>query len=277
MVGASLGAPRRVPAEESCSAVAAELVAFGEELSLAGAAQTGGAFTDVPEADAFLKASPNAFLIGVLFTQGIPAERAWAGPWLLAGRLGHFDLYRLAHERERVLEAFAAQPCMHRFKTTLAGWVSDAAAKLLDEYDGDASRIWEAGSSVADVGERLSAFPGIGRKKAAMAAEILTRHFGVELRGAEDGRVAYDVHVRRVFLRSGLAPVDTPDAIDAAASRACPASPGLLDLPAWLIGREWCRPAVPACEACRLGEVCPRLTAIRVEGVGVRRAGRPRR
>ena len=50
-----------------------------------------------------------------------------------------------------------------------------------------------------------------------MAVEILRRHFGVELTGAEAGRVAYDVHVRRVFLRAGLVERDTPADVAAAA------------------------------------------------------------
>lgn len=251
--------------------MAAALVAFGEELAAAGAAQVGERFSDIPEADDLVKSSPNAFLLGVLFTQGITAERAWAGPWLLRQRLGHLDLRRLADEPAAVAEAFARKPMLHRFKNTLPRWVSAAAARLLAEYGGDAARIWAPGSHVLEVTERLSAFPGIGRKKAAMAVEILTRHFGVHVEGMESGRVAYDVHVRRVFLRSGLAEEDTPDAIDAAASAACPRAPGTLDLPAWLVGREWCRPAKPACEACPLGAACPRRTWIHVEGVGVRR------
>jgi uncharacterized HhH-GPD family protein len=253
--------------------VAAVLLSFGEELARSGAAQVGGAFTDRPEADALVKSSPVAFLIGVLFTQGVSAERAWAGPWLLRERLGHLDLERLALERTGVDEAVCRRPALHRFKHTVAGWISDMAARLLECYGGDPARIWAAGVTVAEVSERLAQFQGIGRKKAAMAVEILKRHFGVEMAGAEDGTVAYDVHVRRVFLRSGLVVEDTPEAVAAAARDACPASPGMLDLPAWLVGRQWCRPKAPRCDECRLGDACPRRVWLTVEGVGVRRPG----
>jgi uncharacterized HhH-GPD family protein len=252
------------------------LLAYAEELAAAGAAQVGEGFTDIPEADALIKASPNAFLLGVLFTQGIPAERAWAGPWLLQQRLGHLDLPRLAAERDAVAGAFARPPCLHRFKKTVAGWVSDAAERLLTCYDGDASRIWSPGTHVLEVGERLSAFPGIGRKKAAMAVELLLRYFGVELQGAESGRIAYDVHVRRVFLRAGLVDIDSADLVEAAAAAINPAAPGRLDLPTWLVGREWCRPATPACDKCRLSPACARRTWLSVEGPGARpKAPRP--
>ncbi len=252
-------------------AVARELVRFGRQLQREGAAQTGGSFSGIPEADELLRADANAFLLGVLFTQGIPAERAWAGPYLLRERLGHLDLRRLASERDQVRAAVQAPPMLHRFKNTMPRWISDAARRLLEQYGGDASAIWPRGANVLQVTERLSEFAGIGRKKAVMTAEILIRHFGVDVSGRESGQVAYDVQVRRVFLRSGLAEEDSIGAIEAAAARASAEAPGTLDLAAWLVGRETCRPRVPLCDACRLGSVCPRRTWIMVEGVGVRR------
>jgi uncharacterized HhH-GPD family protein len=254
--------------------VGSELLAYGRELEALGAAQVGGGFSGDPEADRLLRDSPNAFLIGVLFTQGIAAERAWAGPYLLRERLGTLDLRWLAENPEAVREALQQPPMLHRFKNTLPGWISAAATRLLAEYGGDASRIWPRGADVRDVIDRLGAFQGIGRKKAVMAAEILVRHFGVELTGREGGQVAFDVHVRRVFLRSGLADVDSREAIESAATAICREAPGTVDLAAWLIGRETCRPRQPRCDACRLGAVCPRLVERGVEGVGVRRTAR---
>jgi len=251
--------------------VARALRHFSDELAAAGAAQTGDAFTDSPEADAFVKGCPEAFLIGVLFTQGVPAERAWAAPYVLAGRLGHFDLNRLAAEPDPVAAAIAAPPALHRFVHTLPVWVCAAAARMVRDYDGSAAAIWEPGTHVLEVTRRLLEFDGIGEKKAAMAVELLMRYFGVHLEGAECGSVAYDVHVRRVFLRSGLAAEDTPAAIREAAQRACPDAPGSLDLAAWLVGRDWCRPRDPRCEACRLSADCPKLVERNAPGVGVRR------
>jgi endonuclease-3 len=235
-----------------------------------GAAQLGGSFSGSPEADALIESSMNAFLLGVLFTQGITAERAWSGPSELKARLGTLDLSYLAESPDLVREAFQKPPMLHRFKETLPRWVCSAARRLLSEYEGDARRIWRPGSHVLEVTERLSAFDGIGRKKAVMTVEILTRHFGIELAGRECGQVAYDVHVRRVFLRSGLVSRDTRGAVEAAAARACPHAPGTLDLPAWLIGRETCRPKLPLCDECRLVGVCPRLVDRQVDGVGSR-------
>jgi uncharacterized HhH-GPD family protein len=246
------------------------LIAYGRELEEAGAAQVGGSFTGNDDADALLRSDPNAFLLGVLFTQGIPAERAWAGPWHLLLRMGSILPHDLAADPEKVREAVQRAPMLHRFKETLPRWIVSAAQRLESCYGGDASRIWEPGSHVLEVTERLSAFDGIGRKKAVMAVEILTRHFGVPLEGRECGQVAYDVQVRRVFLRSGIVDEDSLEAIESAARQACAESPGLLDLPAWLIGRETCRPRAPQCDRCRLGAVCPRLVERTPQGVGSR-------
>ncbi len=250
--------------------MAAELLSFGRELEAQGAAQVGGSFSGNADADALIESSANAFLLGVLFTQGIPAERAWSGPFELLARLGTLDLAYLAQNPVAVREAFQRPPMLHRFKETLPRWICAAADRLVSEYSGNAENLWPAGAHVLEVTERLSAFEGIGRKKSVMAVEILTRHFGVELVGRECGQVAYDVQVRRVFLRSALVAEDTREAIEAAAEESCPDAPGTLDLPAWLVGREWCRPRAPRCDSCRLGAVCPRLVDRQVIGVGAR-------
>ncbi len=250
--------------------VAGLLVDFGRELEAQGAAQVGGSFSGDADADELIARSSNAFLIGVLFTQGIPAERAWSAPRELERRLGTLDPRYLAEHPEAVRRAVQTAPMLHRFKETLPRWIVSAADRLIQDYGGDAARIWPPGSHVIDVTERLAVFDGIGRKKAVMAVEILVRHFGVELSGRECGQVAYDVHVRRVFLRSGLADEDSREAIEAAAARWCPGSPGTLDLPAWLVGRQWCRPRLPACDSCRLSGACARRVHLNPTGVGVR-------
>src|SRR5690606_19454679 len=103
---------------------------------------------------------------------------------------------------------------------------------------------------------RLRAFDGIGQKKAAMAVEMLERDLGVEVRDMAGSDVAYDVHIRRVFLRSGLAEIDDVDHMVAVARRIYPERPGALDSPAWVIGRTWCRPANPMCMSCVLSDPC---------------------
>ncbi len=112
-------------------------------------------------------------------------------------------------------------------------------------------------------------FPGIGQKKAAMAVEILARDLHKKLQQLSGGDVAYDVHLRRVFLRTGLAQRDEVGHMVDVAWALYPERPGALDLPAWDIGRRWCRPADPDCPACPLNVACARLIGAgsRVRGV----------
>jgi endonuclease-3 len=63
----------------------------------------------------------------------------------------------------------------------------------------------------------------------------------------------------RVFLRAGLAEQDEPAHMIAVARETHANRPGALDFPAWLIGRQWCRPREPLCDECALAAVCARL------------------
>jgi endonuclease III len=92
-----------------------------------------------------------------------------------------------------------------------------------------------------------------------MAVEILARDLCVQLREMGGSDIAYDVHVRRVFLRTGLASRDEVTHMVAVTRALNPERPGALDLPAWDIRRRWCRPTAPDCPACPLNAACPRL------------------
>ena len=212
-----------------------------------------------PEADALVYADPFAFLVAVILDEGIVAERAWRGPAELARRLGHLDPWRLREEPAAVRVAVAAPPALHRYVDTMGHAIVDAARRVCADYGGDASLIWAPGSSTRDVDARLQQFQRIGQKKAAMAVEILISHFGIALADLTGTDVAYDVHLRRVFLRTGLAERDDPDHMVAVARQLYPERPGYLDFAAWAIGRRWCRPRDPDCAGCPLGSVCPRL------------------
>lgn len=241
--------------------VVAALLAFAREQERARAAQEGHGFSGVPEADRLIETNPNAFLFGALFTQGMPAEKAWAGPYLLGERIGHLDPVRIAStDFEELASVFARKPALHRFKRQMAHYVQSAAAKLVDEYGGDASNVWVGRPTAAELQGRLIGFEGIGQKKAAMITEVLSRHFGVPLRELSGADVAGDVHVRRVMFRTGLSPSQDVGAVVESARRVHPEHPGLLDLACWLIGRHWCHATRPDCDGCRLGAACPRVT-----------------
>ena len=215
-------------------------------------------FTGNREADELLGSDPFAFLCAVIFDQGIPSERAWLVPLQLKDRLGHLDPAQIAANPDAVTMAMQEVPKLHRYVNKMPNWIVRAAQRVLDLYGGDASAVWSDNPTADDLQKRFDDFVGIAQKKAAAAVEILERDLGVPIRNLERSDIAYDVHIRRVFLRSSLADRDDRGTLIAAARKLHPDRPGELDLPTWLIGRGWCHARVPDCAACPLTEVCPK-------------------
>lgn len=247
-------------------AVVGALLRYGKELEEEGQQRRIPLLATNEPANEFLVGDPFAFLVGVVSDYQIKAERAWELPYLLAGRLGHWGPEYVAAHLDDVVAAFGKPPALHRFPTQTAGWVVGAADTVVSEYEGDAAAIWSDAPQAADLQRTPRGFDGISQKKAAMAVEILERDLGIPISGMHGSDIAYDVHIRRVFLRTGIAERDEIDHMVAAARRVNPDRPGALDMPAWAIGREWCRPTDPSCDACPIGEVCPRLIS-RADGV----------
>ena len=260
------GAATRTP-RDTTPAVVAALLRYGADHQTL-IQEVDPEFTSLAAANRLLIQNPFAFLLGVIFDQGIAAERAWAAPYYLRERLGHLSPERISHQPAEVAAAVATPPTLHRYVEKVPGWVVAAASIVTEKYGGDASRIWGGTPTASEVFRRLDAFPGIGQKKAAMAVEILERDLKVPMSDMAGSDIAYDVHIRRVFLRTGIADHDDMSHMIHAARQAHPERPGELDLPAWFIGRQWCRPGTPDCAACPLTDVCPKdlAAAARVRG-----------
>jgi uncharacterized HhH-GPD family protein len=252
--------PPQLPPAPSpdAKAVAEALLAHGAALA-AQLKSEDSKFTPDPAANALIRNDPFAFLLAVISDMGIRAERAWALPYLLRQRLGYLSPAELTADPGAVHSAVQQEPKLHRFVNTVPAWLVEAAQIVLSRYGGDAGALWSDDPTAIELRQRLEAFPGIGQKKAAMAVEILARDLGKPLKDMSGSDIAYDVHVRRVFLRTGLVERDDVDRMVAVARALNPDRPGALDLPAWDIGRRWCRPANPDCLACPLNHACPRL------------------
>jgi uncharacterized HhH-GPD family protein len=250
--------PRPIRSRTSAlpSAVVSALLDYGQAQEPASMGQV--TFTPHSEANALIMNNPFAFLLAVIFDQGIPAERAWRAPYDLMRRLGHLDPARMLADPDGVRTAVAQPPVLHRYREKLPGWLVAAADIVLHDYAGEAARIWNDHPTARQLQQRLDRFPGIGQKKAAMAVEILDRDLGVSIRELDGSDIAYDVHVRRVFLRTGLAEYDDLDHMIDVARREYPERPGAIDMPTWLIGRQWCHAGLPDCPACVLRDVCPK-------------------
>jgi uncharacterized HhH-GPD family protein len=243
-------------ASAQAPAVVRALLDYGQAQAPAVVGQA--TFTPHPEANALIMDDSFAFLLAVIFDQGIPAERAWRAPYDLMQRLGHLDPARMLADPESVRTAVAQPPVLHRYREKLPGWLVAAARIVLHDYAGDAARIWNDRPTARQLQQRLDRFPGVGQKKAAMAVEILDRDLGIPIRELGGSDIAYDVHVRRVFLRTRLAEYDDLDHMVDVARRANPERPGAIDMPTWLIGRQWCHAGLPDCPACVLRDVCPK-------------------
>lgn len=230
--------------------VVAALLEFGRALD-------SGRLAPSEAGESLLRRDPFALLLAILLDQGVPAERAFQAPQALQERLGHLDPVRIAGDEAGVLRAMRARPMPHRYPAVGTRWIVRAARRVADELGGDVRRLWADRPSARALQARFETFDGIGQKKAAMAVEILARDFAVPLDDMSGSDVAVDVHIRRVFVRAGLSQSDSIDDIVRAARDLHPERPGELDVPAWLIGRNWCRPRSPKCSSCPISWACP--------------------
>lgn len=215
-------------------------------------------FSPDKQANDFIITNSNAYLFAVIFDQNIPAEKAWTAPWLLKQRLGHWNLGRMVAEGVDILrDAVKQKPALHRYHY-LGNWVWEASKQLVDKYQGNAGNIWKNTRDARIILDRLLAFKGIGQKKANMALIILYEYFNQKLDNLDEVDVPYDVHIRRVFLRTGLISSDSIKEVVAVGRTYSPDYPGIIDSAAWNIGREFCRPENPKCMLCPVYGVCPR-------------------
>jgi endonuclease III len=227
--------------------------------------QTGDAkeinnFTPDKEADEFIKNDPLAFVFAVILDQGMKAEKVWAIPLELKKRLGHWDIEKIANiKEEELIKIFDEKPKLHRFPPTAAKRIKAAAELIVSQYKRNAENIWNDKPSSYELHDRFEEFEGIGQKKASMAANILVRDRGVETTDKKGIDVSYDIHIRRVFLRSGLVNKDDRDLMVRTARKLNPEYPGALDLPCWLIGRQWCHSQNPECDNCTIKGECLKL------------------
>jgi uncharacterized HhH-GPD family protein len=248
----------RPPPEPDARAVGRALLAHADAL----ARQLGGGGSELTHnasASALIRRDAFAFVLGVVAAAGIPADQAWALPYLLRERVGGLSPALLAENPDTVSIAVQRPPRLHRFGTVMPDWLVQAAEIVIAGYDGRAARLWLDLPTAMQLRRRLEAFPGVGPKKAAMAVEILARDLRVPLRPLSGNDVARDPDLRRVFLRTGLARQDEVSQMVAAAANLDRRRPASVGLPASDIGRRWCWQAAPDCPACPLLGACARL------------------
>lgn len=183
---------------------------------------------------------------------------AWRLPYKLEERLGYFDFERILKEEsvESLENIIKEKPALHRYPRKMAEYIYTAIEKVVNEYSSNISNMWKNNKDAEIIVKNLEEFKGISHKKATLGTLLLVRDFGVSLENLSYIDIAYDVHVRRVFLRMGLVEKDNIKEVTEKARFICKNFPGSLTLPFWVVGRKYCRTQNPKCSECRLNEFC---------------------
>jgi uncharacterized HhH-GPD family protein len=134
-----------------------------------------------PEANELLTRSPLALLIAMLLDQQVPLEKAFSGPLDLVRRLGHEPTAaELAEfDPDALALIFSERPALHRYPRAMAARVQDLARLIVEQYGGEASRLWESAESGAELLKRVAALPGFGAQKAQIFVALLGKQLGV--------------------------------------------------------------------------------------------------
>ena len=144
-------------------------------------------FTPDPEAQKLLATNHTALLVGMVLYQQIPVEKAFAGPAVLAERLGApLDASSIAALDPGSLEdVFRERPALHRFPANMAKRTQAVCEFIAAEHGGDPTQLWEGVADAGEVIARLIAMPGFGDYKARVYFGVLAKWFGVRPDGWE--------------------------------------------------------------------------------------------
>lgn len=140
------------------------------------------------EADGLLQQNPMALLLGMLLDQQISIELAFIGPLRLQKRLGE-ELTAEAIARrplEEVASTFAEKPALHRFPASMAKRAHALASYIVDEFEGEAGKIWKRSRNAERLHDRISSLPGFGEEKTMILMAILGKRMGVCPSGWEE-------------------------------------------------------------------------------------------
>jgi len=219
-------------------------------------------FTGNKKADSILnhlENHPHAFVLACVMDRQIKAERAWLIPYLISQKIGGFSMESLCALSEEDVRGLMSKPePLHRFVDTMSDLFYAAVQRIKNNYAGDAARIWSGKPSSAEVVYRFLEFEGVGPKIGSMAANILARDFKIPFSDYYSIDISADVHVRRVFSRLSLCPPNVSvEQVIYKARALYPEFPGMMDLPCWEIGRNWCKPRNPMCGGCYMNDICP--------------------
>lgn len=200
---------------------------------------------------------PHAFVLACCMDKQVKSDRAWRIPCLVRNLCDTFTIDDLAKIPLEQYQQFFKENALHRFNDDMSAIFYKAIIRIKEQYNGDASLIWANCPSSATVVYRFLQFEGIGIKIATMATNILARQFHIPFSDYYSIDVSPDVHIRRIFERTGLVEEGaTRECIIYKARELCPEFPGIVDAACWRIGREHCHASNPSCDTCPISKHC---------------------
>jgi len=220
--------------------------------------QTSIVYSKNIEADTLIKDihnNPEAFFIGCLMNRRIKAEKVWTIPLLLKQKLGTIKFSEL---KEYTLENWISlfqNNRIHIDNKGMAKVLFLGIRKVNNEYNSDPSNIWKNQNDAKILVTKFQEFHGIGEKIGTMAVNILLRDFKFKINNLSGIDISPDIQVMKVFKRLGLVNTENTKDTILAARKLNPDFPGIVDLAAWEIGRDYCHEN-PNCNACPLQSYC---------------------
>ena len=142
--------------------------------------------TDDTAADELLSSNPFALLVGMMLDQQYPMEHAFMGPQKVLSRFGSFDPAAIAAaDPEEFAALCSTTPAIHRFPGSMAARLQELARIVVEQYDGDASRLWTEAADGKDLLKRIQALPGFGAQKAKIFTALVAKQLDVRPTGWE--------------------------------------------------------------------------------------------
>jgi uncharacterized HhH-GPD family protein len=144
-------------------------------------------------ADALLATDPNAVLIGMVLDQQVTMEKAFTGPAVIAERMGGvLDVAAIASADPEDFAALCSRPpAVHRFPGSMAGRIQSVCQVLVHDWAGEATNLYAAASTGAELKAAIAALPGFGDQKASIFVALLGKRFGVTPTGWEKAAGGY--------------------------------------------------------------------------------------
>lgn len=216
-------------------------------------------YSDDYDANQFVFKNDLAFVFGLIFDQGIRSSDAWKSPLLLKSRLEHLDVNRISEMKPENLTLILSQKkALHRYPAVMARNLIQTSNAIVSHFSGNASNLWRDQRSIESVRRRLLLLRGIGSKKVDLGLLMLVRDRGISFDDSKRIRMAFDVHVNRVFLRSGFYSNLNKEEKEVLHMDICDIChfPALFGTVVWFIGRHYCHETSPACDRCPLAEKC---------------------